>query len=179
MRALLITLLAVSGLASTGAAAGLPRGDDRFALGMTRDALEKRMAERHVEAISEFNHILATTSDDPAVEYERYRFVPSPHMGQPDVLAEATFGWRVPYERAAFDEAADLLRSRLGDPSDERHSADQDRLAWTDGLVTVQLAARWTPVQDQNADRMLLTWTDLRLRQSADASRRPPKKAAH
>jgi hypothetical protein len=78
-----------------------------------------------------------------------------------------------------FDEAADLLKSRLGDPSDEQHSADQDRLSWTDGFVTVRLAARWTPVQDPNADRMLLTWTDLRLRQSSDASRRPPKKAAH
>lgn len=179
MRALLLTLIAVAGLASTGAAAGLPRGDDRFVLGMTRAALDKIVTERHVETISEFNHILATTSDDPAVEYERYRFVPSPHADQPDVLAEATFAWRVPYDRAAFEDAANLLRIKLGEPSDEQHSADQDRLSWTDGLVTVRLAARWTPVQDANADRMLLTWTDMRLRQSADASRRPPKKAAH
>src|SRR5207253_3009276 len=61
-------------------------------------------------------------------------------------------------------------------PHGEVHSADLDRLIWTDGMVTVQLAARWTPVQDVNADRMLLTWTDLRLRQSSDAARKAPKK---
>jgi len=180
MRALLLTLLAVSGLAFASSATSLPHGDNRFVLGMTRDALDKRIADRHVETISEFNHILATTSDDPALEYERYRFVPSPHLDQPDVLAEATFGWRVPYDRATFDEAADQLRRLLGDPSDEVHTDDLDRLVWTDALVTVQLAARWTPAQDANADRMLLTWTDLRLRQSADASRgRPHKKTSH
>jgi hypothetical protein len=176
MRALLLTLLAVSGLAFASSATSLPHGDDRFLLGMTRNALDKHLAERQVETISDFNHVLATTSDDPAIEYERYRFVPSPHLEQPDILAEATFGWRVPYDRATFDAAADLLRGRLGDPTDEVHSADLDRLIWTDGLVTVQLAARWTPVQDVNADRMLLTWTDLRLRQSSDAARKAPKK---
>jgi hypothetical protein len=173
-----MALLALAGCAAFAAAAELPRGDDRFRLGMTRDELQAKLQERGVEPISKARLVVATTSDDPAVEYERYLFVPA--TGSADVLAEVTLAYRLPFNRTRFDAVMEDLLLELGEPNEHvapGQGMDQalETLTWTDGRVAVRLGARWTEQQDPRSDRMIVTWTDLRMRQAIAAALRPPR----
>jgi len=170
MRAPLLTLLALAAIATSAVAAkGLPRGDDRFQLGMTRPELDHQVAKRRLQILSVGRNNLAVSSDDDAVEFERYVIVP---LKQKDVLAEVLLAYRVPYTRAAFDSVRDALVETLGTPTEHLAEGenpaglDRESVSWTDGNVLVRLSARWTEFPDPQSDRMTVSWSDIQLRQA-------------
>ena len=170
MRALVLTLLALAAIATSAVAAkGLPRGNDRFQLGMTRPELDHQVMKRRLQILSVGRNNLAVSSDDDAVEFERYVIVP---LKQKDVLAEVLFAYRVPHTRAGFDSVRDALIETLGAPTehlapgDNPAGLDRETVSWTDGRVLVRLTARWTEIPDPQSDRMTVTWSDIQLRQA-------------
>jgi len=177
MRTPLMALLALAGCAALAGAAELPRGNDRFRLGMTRAELQAKLQERRVEPLSNARLVVATTSADPDVEYERYVFVPAAGA---EVLAEVTLAYRLPFNRTRFDAVMEDLLLELGEPNEHvapGQGTDRalETMIWTDGRVAVRLGARWTEQQDPRSDRMMVTWTDLRMRQAVAAALRPPR----
>lgn len=179
MRTPILTLLALIAVAGPVAAKSLPRGDDRFQLGMTRPELDQRIAERRLQTLSVGRNNVAITSDDEAVEFERYTIIP---LKSKDVVAEVTFTYRMPYTRAAFDSVRQELIAALGFPTEhlvegqDPSGMDRESVSWTDGNVLVRLMARWTVNPDPQTDRMTVTWSDIQLRQAMLAQqRRQPK----
>ena len=83
MRPLGLAVLALSALLSLPSAGPMPRGTDEFTLGMPRTELEVVLAKRGVERLSESNGVLATSTDRPGAEFERYAFVRSPRDSEP------------------------------------------------------------------------------------------------
>jgi hypothetical protein len=166
MRWLSLLLLALSGLAFTPPASQLPRGDDRFQLGWTRDQVDSALAARNVETQTAGNDFITTAGEIADIEYIQYSFFPSPHGSA--FLWKVTYGYRVPYDHEVYEAARGTLLGDLG-PPDEEHKADPekgdfvDKLTWADAATIVQLGARWTERQDPGADRMLVTWIDRRL----------------
>jgi hypothetical protein len=170
MRAPILTLLAVAAIATSSfAGKPLPRGDDRFQLGMTRPELDYRVMKRRLQPLSVGRNNLAVSSDDPAIEFERYVIVP---LKQKDVLAEVMFAYHVPHSRAGFDSVRDALIETLGAPAEHLRPGenpaglDRESVSWTDGRVLVRLTARWTEIPDPLSDRMTVTWSDIQLRQA-------------
>jgi hypothetical protein len=184
MRTPVLTLLVLAVFAAPAVAAKpLPRGDDRFQLGMTRPELDLRITERRLEKLSVGRNNLAVGSDDPAVEFERYTILP---MKAKDVVAEVTVTYRMPYTRAAFDSVQQQLTTLLGLPSEhlvpgeDPSGIDRESVSWTDGTVLIRLMARWTINPDPQTDRMTVTWSDIQLRQAMLAyQRRQPKPKGH
>ena len=155
----------------------LPRGDRMFTLGMTRAAFETLATERGIEILSDQAGFLATTSDRDQVEFERYAFLGQ--GGAKPVLWRATIAYRVPYARPDFALIEAELRALLGDPTEVSEANDHElgrvpsrAVSWTDGITAVQLAGRWPEVQDPRADRMLVTWTDRKMKRAVDAVRK-------
>lgn len=164
-RWLLLLLLGCSGLAFA-VTTTLPRGDDRFRLGWSRDQVDSALTARGVETQTTGNDFITTAGETPGVEYVEYQFVPAPHTS--GFLWKVTYGYRVPYDHKVFEGARGTLVADLGSPSDEHRSNPEagdvvDKLTWVDALTSVQLAARWTEHQDASADRMLVTWIDRKL----------------
>lgn len=166
-------LLLFSGLVFLTSAGPMPRGTDEFTLGMPRSEFEALLAKRGLERISESNNVLATGSDRKGAEFERYSFVRSP-SDSVMVLYQAVTAYRFPPEKAEFDRVAAELERLLGAHAATRGDFDDDdrpvglhEKTWTGGDFTVRLGARWSDEPDVNTDRMLLTWTDLRLAQVA------------
>jgi len=123
-------------------------------------------------------------SEDLVAEFERYAFVRSP-KDSVQVLFQAVTGYRFPADLAEFDRVAAELEQQLGPPASTRGEFDRDgaplglhERLWTGGDFTVHLGARWTEEPDVRTDRMLVTWTDLRLARisKAYAVREPGKK---
>ena len=179
MRTPILTLLALAAIA-TSAFAGkpLPRGTDHFQLGMTRPELDFQVMKRRLQILSVGRNNLAVTSDDEAVEFERYVIVP---LKQKDVLAEVMFAYRLPHTRAGFDSVRDALVETLGSPAEHLTPGenpaglDRETVSWTDGSVVVRLTARWTEIPDPQSDRMTVTWSDIRLRQAMLANQHASK----
>ena len=170
MRTPVSVLLLLSAVAIPAfAAKSLPRGDDRFQLGMTRPQLDHQVAKRRLQILSVGRNNLAVSSDDDAVEFERYVIVP---LKQKDVLAEVLIAYRIPYARAAFDSVRDALVETLGAPTEHLAEGenpaglDRESVSWTDGNVLVRLSARWTEFPDPQSDRMTVSWSDIQLRQA-------------
>jgi hypothetical protein len=131
--------------------------------------------------VSDRAGFLAATSSDTLVEFEQYVFVPM--AGGRELLWKATFAYRMPSTVAQFESVATRMRARLGEPTelvDPGPDPDQDgrthRVAWLDSKVSVQLAARWPEHPDPVADRMLVTWIDMRLHKSVLAQIRKSRK---
>lgn len=170
MRVSLWTLLILSAVALPAfAGKPLPRGDDRFQLGMTRPELDFRVMKRRLQPLSVGRNNLAVSSDDDAVEFERYVIVP---LKQKDVLAEVMVAYRLPHTRAGFDSVRDALIETLGAPTEHLPPGenpaglDRETVVWTDGRVLVRLTARWNEIPDPLTDRMTVTWSDIQLRQA-------------
>ena len=170
MRVSISTLLFLAAIALPALAGkGLPRGDDRFQLGMTRPELDHLVMKRRLQTLSIGRNNLAVSSDDPAVEFERYVIVP---LKQKDVVAEVLVAYRLPHTRAGFDSVRDALVETLGAPTEHLSEGenpaglDRETVNWTDGRVLVRLTARWTEIPDPLSDRMTVTWSDIQLRQA-------------
>lgn len=175
MRSLALALLLLSGLLFLPSAGPMPRGTDEFTLGMPRAEVEQLLARRGLERVSESNGVLATTTDRPGAEFERYAFVRSPRDSVM-VLWQAATGYRFPAGIEDFDRVTGEVERWLGPPAASRGEFDHagrpvglHEKTWSGGDFTVQLAARWTAEPDARTDRMLLTWTDLRLQRIAKA----------
>lgn|SRR5262245_20462015 len=171
MRWLSLLLLALSGLAFSPATASMPRGNERFQLGWTRDQVDSALTARGIESRTSGVDFITTPGEEPEVEYIQYSFVPTAHG--PGLLWKVVWGYRVPYDRQVFDGARGTLMGDLGQPDDEHRSDLQkgdvvDRLTWADGLTIVQLGARWSEPQDARVDRMLVTWIDRQLQKQAE-----------
>ena len=179
MRAPILTLLALAAIA-TSAVAGksLPRGDEHFQLGMTRPELDLQVMKRRLQTLSVGRNNLAVSSDDDAVEFERYVIVP---LKQKDVLAEVLVAYRLPYTRATFDSVRTALVKTLGPPTEHLAPGenpaglDRETVSWTDGSVLVRLTARWTEFPDPQSDRLTVTWSDIQLRQAVLANQHAAK----
>ncbi len=150
-------------------AGDLPRGTPVFTLGMSREELDSRILQRGLQRISEAHGVVSFSTDVPDGEFERYAFMRAPVDSQ-IVLWQATIAYKFPVDSTVFRRVAEQLESVLGPPRIVRGGREPGgRLiglherAWTDDRVTVRLAVRWSPESDLNTDRMLLTWTDLRL----------------
>jgi hypothetical protein len=95
-------------------------------------------------------------------------------------LWRVTFLYRIPSSRDDFDAVEGSLRRQLGDPADVTAPARDEgrvdearRVTWTDGRTLVQLGARWPEKAEQNeADRMLVSWVDRKLQKLIEARRR-------
>jgi len=182
MRWHLLALLALSGLAFAYPATSLPRGTDRFQLGWARFQVDSALAARGIERSSAGADFIVTPGESPDVEFVQYSFVPSP--GGIGFLWKVTTGYRVPYDHDSFEGVRGQLVSDLGPPSEE-HRADvaagdlADRLLWADARTSVQLGARWSPVQDPRADRMLITWIDRQLQKRVEVQLRKRTEKKH
>ncbi len=181
MRPGLILVFAVGILGA--AASPLPRGDDRFWLGMTRAQVDSAVSVRGLSVISSGASFLACMSDDPAVDYEQYAFFPAPHGMF--LLWRVTIGYRIGASPAEFTAVRGELMRQLGErvsdswdadaeasPAESRPTATAQRVIWADPFTTVQLGARWSGAPDRSADRMMITWTDRRLQRLVDAGRK-------
>ena len=183
MRRFALLLLLLSGLAFAPSASGLTDGNGNFRLGLVRAKVDSAIAARRLHVISDRAGFLATTSDDPLVDFEQYVFYTTP--AGPSLLWRVTLGYRLDATRENFAEVEADLRQALGDPTDEPPLADtpegrasERRMSWSDASVMVQLGARWRKDGDPESDRMRVTWTDRRLQRLVDARRlreRPSK----
>jgi hypothetical protein len=162
------------------ASGALPRGDDRFWLGMTRAQVDSAVAARGDSVITDDTAFLVCGGGDPDVEYVQYSFFRAPH--DVDLLWRVTYGYRHGATSAEFARAREGLTRVLGEP--QRASNDEGRsgettqmLAWGDEFISVSLGARWSEHPDPNADRMLVTWIDRRLQKLMQArGKGDPKK---
>lgn len=175
MRWHLLILLALSGLAFAPTTRQLSRGTPIFELGWARTQVDSALAARDVKALSVGNDFITTPGETRGVEYVEYKFVPTAH-GSP-LLWRVTYGYRVPYDREAFESAKGTLVGDLGSPDEEHRSNVKagdvvDKLTWADAATVVQLGARWTERQDPGADRMLVTWIDRRLQKMASVQQK-------
>ena len=175
MRSLALALLLLSGLFFLPSAGPMPRGTEEFTLGMPRVELEALLAKRGIDRISESNGVLATETDRAGAEFERYAFVRSPRDNVM-VLWQAVTGYDFPTDLAEFDRVATGVERWLGPATETRGEFDRNgdpvglhEKLWAGGDFTVQLGARWSEQPDPRTDRMLLTWTDLRLSRIAKA----------
>ncbi len=182
-------MVVFAGLAGVGLepaipSAPLPQGDGRFSLGMSRGAFDSLTSQRGVKILSEQSGYVATTSDRELVEFERYAFF---HDGTlRPLLWRVTIAYTLPYTRADFGRIEAELRELLGDPKQVTDVDHQDTgtvpsraISWSDGFTVVQLAGRWPEIPDPRADRMLVTWTDSRIKRSVDARRKRQRDTPH
>src|SRR5262249_53943929 len=180
MRWLVLLLLALSGLAFSPPTTTLPRGNERFHLGWTRDEVDSAVSARGLQPLTSGVDFITTPGEEPEVEYIEYSFVPQAHG--PGLLWKVVWGYRVPYDRQMFDGARGTLVGDLGPPADE-HQPDPkngdfvEQLTWADALTTVQLGARWSERQDARVDRMLVTWIDRQLQKKAAVKTREQVKS--
>lgn len=167
----------------------LPRGSERFRLGMVRAQVDSAVAARRLDVITDDTAYLVCGSDDPAIEYEQYSFFLPPH-GEP-TLWKVTLGYRLEYTRADLDSVRVRLTARLGTPSSDsddnvppadvygnRPMPAERQVLWVDDATSVRLGGRWNAEPDRNADRMLVTWTDRRTQRLIEARRKKDKAAA-
>lgn len=172
-----------------GAARRLPRGDERFWLGMNRAQLDSAITAHGDTVISNGTAFVVCAVDEPRVQYVQYSFFRTPH--DVDFLWRVTVGYRLDASSADFAAARDRLVRILGDPQVEalptdapstfntRREDSAQSATWSDDEIVVHLGARWTSSPDPGADRMLVTWVDRRLERLMDARRKKesaPKK---
>ena len=177
MRWFALALLALSGLAFAPSASSLPDGDGNFHLGASRAQVDSLISLRGLRVISDQSGFLATTSDDPRVDFEQYVFFSSP--AGPSLLWRVTIVYRPDATREEFDAVESELEHALGDPAIEpplagtpEGRAAERRVSWGDASVKVQLGARWSPEGDIESNRMRVTWIDSRLQRLIDARRK-------
>ncbi|HKQ57108.1 MAG TPA: hypothetical protein VJY35_04505 [Candidatus Eisenbacteria bacterium] len=188
MRLALLFLLAAGVAGADPAAKALPRGDERFRLGMSRAAVESLITARGVEMISNGGTFLVCASKDPRVEYEQYSFyIPGRGIS---VLWKVSIGYRLTASQEDFAAVRADLSWELGEPQSEavdRPSPDgygnarpvtSAQVAWADPHTAVQLGGRWVGSTDPVADRMLVTWTDRKVQRLADVRRKKAREAA-
>jgi hypothetical protein len=159
----------LTGIAATADAA-LPRGTDLFSLGMTRVQVDSALTARSVEVVTDRVGLLACTSDQPGVRFERYEFFQN-GAGAPNLLWRVTLLYDERVTRDVFEGAVQNLTRLLGTPAGsgveldpERPDQNMRQLTWVDEAVTVQVGARFPEGPVTSADRMTQTWTDRRLR---------------
>jgi hypothetical protein len=185
-----LTLL-LSLVLSTGAPSltSLPRGNDRFRLGMSRAQVDSAVATRRLDVITDDTAYLVCGSDDPAIEYEQYSFFVAPHA-EP-ALWKVTLGYRLESSRTDLDSVRVRLAAKLGAPSSdsdddvpptdaygERPMPAERQVMWVDASTSVRLGGRWNAAPDRNADRMLVTWTDRHIQRLIEARRKKDKGAS-
>jgi hypothetical protein len=186
----LLALLVGLGLASSQARAAerLPRGDDRFWLGMTRGQVDSALAARRDTVVSNGVGFLVASDDDPLTEYVEYRFFRAPH-GLESVW-RVTIGYRIGASTAEFATVREGLIRLLGEPGSDSWTADevpspgtskpptiQHSVAWGDAFTGVHLGGRWTERESDETDRMKVTWTDRRLQRIVAANARKTRAA--
>jgi hypothetical protein len=187
MRLALLFLLAAGAVAADPTPKPLPRGDERFQLGMSRAVVESLITARGVEITSRGGTFLVCASRDPRVEYEQYSFyVPAQGI---NVLWKVTIGYRFTASQEDFAAIRADLSWQLGEPQSEaidRATPDgygnprplkSAQVAWADPFTAVQLGGRWIDSSDPVADRLLVTWTDRKVQRLADVRRKKAKDA--
>jgi len=177
---LLVLLIAAAMPAAAATPPKLPRGDDVFRLGMSRDELKLALLGAGMRLTQDEPDFVQCEGRDPRVEYEQYSFYALAHGA--GVLWRVTFAYKHDLPASEFAEVDSLLRPELGGPTDSLEVASTDhydsvperRLRWIDDRTMVMLAARW-PKSPQPADRMIVEWSDLKLRRSIGAAANRPR----
>jgi hypothetical protein len=179
----LLALCACLASFTTTARAEIPRGTDEFTLGVTREQIDSTLSRRGVEVLSRGYDFLTCRGPTADIAFESYYFLVGPHGSSQ--LWRVTIAYETPYAAQQLDGKETELRRDLGEPSQETTAPErrfddnpQRVVIWVDPLTQVQLGGRVRGADDE-ADRMLVTWTDRKILKQVEAKRRKERKGDH
>jgi len=168
---------------AAAARAEIPRGTEEFTLGVTREQIDSTLSRRGVEVLSRGYDFLTCRGPTADIAFESYDFLVGPHGTSQ--LWRVTIAYETPYAAKQLEGKETELRRDLGEPSQETTAPErrfddnpQRVVIWVDPLTQVQLGGHVRGADDE-ADRMLVTWTDLKIWKQVQAKRRKERKGDH